>query len=160
MSEHLAHVMEQAPPLGQCLVEVQLGRHGAGQPGYLLRMIQDVLPVRSPVAHASDQLDQFRMQAVYSGIIGGLFSQLDQLTVQLRLDLLNDLLDPARVNATVGDQRLQRPAGDFPSDWVEARDDDGIRGIVDDDVHAGGRLEGPDVTPLASDDPALHLVTG
>src|SRR5262249_61863378 len=32
--------------------------------------------------------------------------------------------------------------------------------VVDDEVDAGHRLEGPDVASLAADDPALHLVAG
>ena len=32
--------------------------------------------------------------------------------------------------------------------------------VVDDQIDAGGRFEGPDVPPLAADDPALHVVIG
>ena len=64
-------------------------------------------------------------------------------------------MDPA-----VGDQRLQRPPGDLAADRIEAGDDDRVRRVVDDDVHAGRQLERADVPPLAADDPPLHLVVG
>ncbi len=41
---------------------------------------------------------------------------------------------------------------------LEARDDDGIGRVVDDDVDAGRGLERPDVTALAADDAPLHFV--
>src|SRR4029077_17268374 len=41
---------------------------------------------------------------------------------------------------------------------VEGRDHDCIWRVVDDDVHAGGRLECADVPSLAADDAAFHLV--
>ena len=46
----------------------------------------------------------------------------------------------------------------LPPDRIEAGDDHGVGGVVDDDVDAGGGLEGADVPALAADDPALHLV--
>ena len=41
---------------------------------------------------------------------------------------------------------------------VEAGQDDGLRRVVDDEVDAGGLLQGADVPALATDDPALHLL--
>jgi hypothetical protein len=64
-------------------------------------------------------------------------------------------MDPA-----ILDQGLERPAGDLAADRIEAGDDHGVWGVVDDDVHARGRLEGADVPPLAPDDAPLHLVVG
>ena len=49
-------------------------------------------------------------------------------------------------------------AGDLATDGVEARQDHGLRGVVDDQVDAGRLLERADVAALAADDPALHLV--
>ena len=62
-------------------------------------------------------------------------------------------MDPA-----VGDELGDREAGDLAADRVEAREDDRLGGVVDDQVDAGRLLEGADVAALAADDPALHLV--
>ena len=50
--------------------------------------------------------------------------------------------------------------GDLAANVVEGADDDHPGRIVDDDVHAGGLLEGADVAAFAADDAALHVVAG
>ena len=64
------------------------------------------------------------------------------------------------MDAAVLDQLLQRQSGDLPADGVKAGDGDGLGGVVDDQIDAGNRLQGPDVPALAADDAALHLVIG
>ena len=64
------------------------------------------------------------------------------------------------MDAAVGDELGERDPGDLAADRVEARDDDGLGRVVDDQVDAGRLLEGADVAALAADDPALHLVAG
>ncbi len=48
----------------------------------------------------------------------------------------------------------------LPADGVEARQDDRLGRVVDDDIDARGHLQSPDVAALAADDPALHVVGG
>jgi hypothetical protein len=48
--------------------------------------------------------------------------------------------------------------GDLTPDRVEGADDDGLGGVIDDQVNARRLLEGADVAALAADDPALHFV--
>ena len=71
---------------------------------------------------------------------------------------VEDLFDPVRVDPAVQDQLLQGEPADLAPDRVEAGQQHGLGGVVDDQVDAGGRLERPDVAALAADDPALHLV--
>ena len=85
---------------------------------------------------------------------------LADLLLELGLDVLDDLLDAGRVDAAVQDEPLDGQAGDLAADGVEARQDDRLGRVVDDDVDAGGHLQGPDVAALAADDPALHVVAG
>ena len=56
------------------------------------------------------------------------------------------------------EQLLQRHARDLAPHAVEARQHDGVRRVVDDEVDAGEVLERADVAPLAADDAALHVV--
>ena len=125
-----------------------------------LECSQDVLAVGGAVLHPADQLDQLGVQAVHARLVGRLLARLDQLLVDLPAHLGHDLLDAARVDAAVGDQRLERAAGDLAAHRVEAGDDHRVGRVVDDDVHAGGGLEGADVPALAADDAALHFVAG
>ena len=55
-------------------------------------------------------------------------------------------------------QRLERDAADLAAHRVEAREDDRLGRVVDDEVDAGHLLEGADVAALAADDAALHVV--
>ena len=58
------------------------------------------------------------------------------------------------------DELRQRQLRHLAADVVEGRDHDGLRRVVDDDVHAGRVLERADVPALAADDPPLHVVGG
>ena len=93
-----------------------------------------------------------------AGLVGGRFAGLAHDEVDLGAGLGDDLLDAARVDAAVGDELGQGDPGDLAADRVEARQDDRLGRVVDDQVDAGGLLEGADVAALAADDPALHLV--
>ena len=64
------------------------------------------------------------------------------------------------MDAPVLDELRQGETGDLAADRVEATDDDGLGRVVDDQVDAGGLLQGADVAPLTADDAALHLVRG
>ncbi len=70
----------------------------------------------------------------------------------------DDLLDPAGVDPAIGHQALHREARHLAAHRIEAGEDHGLRRVVHDDIDAGDRLEGPDVSPLTPDDPALHVV--
>ena len=78
--------------------------------------------------------------------------------VDLGLAALVLLLDPVRMDPAVEHELLQREPTDLAADRVEAGEQHRLRRVVDDQVDAGHRLEGPDVAPLAPDDPALHVI--
>ena len=103
-------------------------------------------------------LDDVGRETRDAGLVGGLLAGLAHDHVDLGARLGDDLLDAAGVDAAVGDELGDRQPGDLAADRVEARQDDRLRRVVDDQVDAGRLLEGPDVATLAADDPALHLV--
>ena len=82
------------------------------------------------------------------------------LLLEVGADLLDHFLDPGRVDAAVGDEPLDGLLGDLAAIRVEARQDDGARRVVDDEVDAGGDFERADVPALAADDASLEIVTG
>jgi hypothetical protein len=94
------------------------------------------------------QLDQ--------GVLAGPLAQL----LDLRLAALVGVLDPLRVDAAVGDETFQSKPADLAPHRVEAGEQHRLGRVVDDEVDAGHRLEGADVTALTADDAALHLVAG
>src|SRR6266480_200659 len=158
--EHLADVVQQGAALGELDVELQLGRHNAGEPGDFLRVLQDVLPVRRAVAHPPHQLYELRVHALDARLVHRLLARLDDPGLDLGPAFPDDLLDPPGVDAPVGDEALEREPTHLPSHRVEARDHDRVRRVVDDHVHPGGGLEGADVAAFPPDDASLHLVGG
>ena len=74
------------------------------------------------------------------------------------LDLLDDLFDPRRMDAAVGDQPLDRLLGDLAAVRIEAGQDDRAGRVVDDQIDAGRELERADVAAFAADDAALEVV--
>ena len=70
------------------------------------------------------------------------------------------LFDSVRVDPAVLDQHFQGDPADLPADRVEAGQQHGFGGVVDDDVDPGDGFEGPDVAALTADDPSFDLVRG
>src|SRR6185295_9562228 len=156
--DRLADVVEDAGPAGDLDVRLELGRHGAGQERHLAAVVEDVLAVRRPIAEASEQLDQLGVEIRDAELEDRRLALLEGLLLELRLDLLDHLFDARRMDPAVDDQAFERDPGDLAAERIEAREDDRLGRVVDDQVDAGRRLESADVAPLAADDPALHLV--
>ena len=62
------------------------------------------------------------------------------------------------MNPAIRNEFLHRELRDLPPNGIVARDDYRLRRVVDDQVDAGGGLDGPDVAALAADEPAFHVV--
>ena len=100
------------------------------------------------------------MNAVLVRLEHGVLTGLADLVVHFLLGLLHHFLNAGGVNAAVHNQLLHGDAGDLAAHRVEGGDDDRLGRVVDDQVNAGGRLQGADVAALAADDAALHVVVG
>src|SRR5579872_2933258 len=123
-------------------------------------MHQDVLRVAVAVFQHAEQLDQLGMDAVDADFDDGALSGFADRFLDFLFGLAHDLLDAPRMNPAVRDEPLERDPRDFAPDRVVARDHDRFGRVVDDDIDAGGGLDGADVAPLAANDAALHLVVG
>ena len=123
-------------------------------------MVENVLPVTGSPAHAADQLDQLGVKSVHATLVGCLLTSLDDRCLHFLFRLVDDLLDAAGMDASVGYQLLQREPRDLAPHRIEAGDHYGVRRVIDDDVDAGGQLEGADVPSFPADDAALHLIIG
>ena len=141
-------------------VEAELLGHDAGQERDFLRVVQDVLAVAGAELQPPHQAQHLGVQVVEAELEGGRFSLAADRLLHLGLDLLDDLFDAGRVDAAVGDQPLDRLAGDLAAQRIEARKDDRARRVVDDQLDAGRGLERADVAPLAADDPPFRSSLG
>ncbi|MNC86696.1 hypothetical protein D3C83_23700 [compost metagenome] len=100
------------------------------------------------------------MHAVHAGFVRRLLSRFCDGCVDFFLRLGDHFFNATRVNAPVRDQFFEREPRDFAPHRIEARHDDRIRCVVDDDVDARREFECANVAALASDDAPLHLVAG
>ena len=163
VGDGLTDVMQQAGALGQVDLlsrQPQLGGQQAGDVGNLDRVGQHVLAVAGAVTHPAQQLDELLVDAVDAGLEDGAFALLLDDGLHLPLGLFHRLLDAGGVDAAVGDKLFQGQAGNLPADGVKAGQGDGFGRVIDDQVHAGERLQRADITALAADDAALHFVIG
>jgi hypothetical protein len=123
-------------------------------------VLEHVLAVGRPELQPAEHPHELRVHVGDPGLEDGPLPGLPDLPLDLGLGLLVDLLDPDRLDAAVADQLLEGQAGHLPADRVETGEDDRLGGVVDDEVRAGGGLEGPDVAPLTPDDAAFHVLVG
>ena len=114
----LADVMQQTSAAGQLDIDTQLTGHQTGQPGHLERVAQDVLAEARAVLQAANKLDKVRMQAVNAKLHDGLVAFALHLDFQLAAALVYGLLDAGRMDTTIGNQALQRHAGDLAAGLV------------------------------------------
>src|SRR5262245_33392514 len=76
----------------------------------------------------------------------------------LFLDLFHHVLDPAWMDAAVGQQTLQCQPGNLTADRVKARNNDSFWRIVNNEVDTCGSFKGANITPFTTNDPAFHLL--
>ena len=93
-------------PHGDVRVEPELLRHHAREERHFLRVVQHVLPVAGPEFQAAHQPVDVRMHVVEPELEGGGFAFLAHRLFHLGFHFLDDLLDPRRMNAPVGNQPL------------------------------------------------------
>ena len=123
-------------------------------------MVEHVLPVTRAVTQPAEQPHDLRMDAVQPGLEHRALALGFDGGLHLAAGLFHHFLDARRMDAPVGNQPFQRDTGDFPPHRIETGERDGLRGVVDDQIHARQGLDGADVPPFPADDAALHLVVG
>ena len=156
----LAQIMQQAGALGNLHIGAHFGGHEAGQVAYLDGVLEHVLPIAGAVFHAAQQAHDFGVQAMLAGLKDGLLAGFLDGLFHVALGLLHHLLNAGGVDAAVLQQLFNGQAGGLAADGVKGRYDDGLGGVVDDEVNAGGCLQRADVAALTADNAALHVVVG
>jgi hypothetical protein len=101
-------------------VETDLFRHDAGEPRDFCGMRQHVLPVAGAKFQASHQPEDLGMQIVQPELERHRRAFLADLLVGFVLYLLDDFLDPRRVNAAVGNQPFDGLLRDLAAIRIEA----------------------------------------
>ena len=88
------------------------------------------------------------MEVLDAELVGDGFAFLADLFFEFGPDVLDDLLDPGRMDPAVDDEFLDGQPGRLAPDRIEAREDDRFGRIVDDDVDARSPFPGPGCSGL------------
>ena len=121
-------------------------------------MVEHLLPIAGAEPKNAQVPDDFGMEPLQSDLQDGGFSLLFDPLQDLLAGFGHDLFDAGRMNPAVDDELVQGYPRHLAADGVEAADDDRLGRVIDDEVDAGGLLEGTDVAPFFADDPAFQLV--
>ena len=160
MIHGFADVVQQAAPPAKIPIQSHHLRQHAGDKSHLDAMAQYILAVACAKIESTQHLDDAPLQPMHVHLLGRFFAFLLDTAFHLLRRLDDQLLDPRRMDTTVGDQLVQSLPGDLTTHGIETADDDDPRRVVDDDVDTRGFLERPNVPTFPADDPPLHLVAG
>jgi len=93
-----------------------------------------------------------------SEVDGGSFPHLVNLLFNLFGNLQHHLFDTGRMNTTIRYQLMKRQPGNLSPNRIEGRQNDGFRGVINDNLHTRYRFESADISPFTANNPALNLV--
>ena len=156
--DRFADIVQETGALHRLRVVSRFRREHSGDVRYLDRVTEHVLAVGRAEMQTPKELHEVRIEAADADLVDRRFGCLLHHLVDLGASLRDHLLDAGGMDAPVDEQTLERALGDLAADWIEPRDDNRFRGVVDDQIDAGERLQGPDVPAFATDDPTLHVV--
>ena len=88
----------------------------------------------------------------------GGFALLAHHAFNFLLRFFHHFLDSRRMDPSVNDQTFQSDPRNFSSHRVKAGQYNRLRGIVDDQLNSGHRLQGTNIPALSANDAALHLI--
>ncbi len=158
--ERFPDVVQKARALCQFHIRAELSGQDTGKIGNVDGMLQDILSVARAIFEAPQNFDELRMHAAHAASEDRLLAGFANGPLHFFRRLGDDLFNPRRVNTTVSNQIFQRQPRNFTPHRIERRQDDGFRRVVDDKIHARQRLDGANVSSLATDNPPLHFIIG
>src|SRR5690606_12877687 len=82
----------------------------------------------------------------------------DDFFLDILLRLRNDLLYSGWMNPAILDEPMQRQTRNLPSYGIKTRNNNRLRGVIYDDLHASGRFQRTDIPTFPTDHLALDIV--
>ena len=159
MRQSLTDVMQKRGPLAGGHIEAKLGGHQRRDVRTLHKMLEDVLPVRRPVAQRAEHRDERWMEVGDAYLGHRIFGRPQTLRLNLTLAPLVYFLDAGGMNAAIRHQLGQRHPGRLSPNRIEAGQQNCFWRVIDHHVDAGHLFERPDIAALPTDDPTLHVVS-
>src|SRR5829696_2463935 len=157
----LTYVVQKRGPSRNLHVRTELGGHHAAKVCNLDRVRVNVLAVGGAILQRAQEPQEVAVHPTGDlGIVQGLPSSVLYLLFDVLASLGDDLLDPPRMYASILHQPLHGYAPDLAPHRIKARYNYRLGCIINNDIYTRGRLESPDVPPLAPDNAPLHVVRG
>jgi len=110
--------------------------------------------------HSTEQFDEIGVHAADAGFKDGFVAHVADELIDFNSGFFDDFFDSGRMDTSVRNQGFNGFFGDFATDGVKSREDDGFRRIIDDQIDAGHGFDGANITAFTTDDAALHFVIG
>ena len=121
-------------------------------------MLENILPKRGAIPKRAKSLHDLGVQIVNASIKGGLLTSLLNPMSHKLLCLLVHLFDASGVNSPISNEVLKSNASGLPANRIEARKNDGLGSVIDDERDTRYLLEGSNITALAANDATLEIV--
>ena len=121
-------------------------------------MVEHVLTVACTVLELAEEFHKLRMHAVDAGIYYGALARLFDSSLYLTARFVNGFLNAGRMDAPVCNKLFQRYARNFTAYRIKAGKCDGFGRVVNDEVNARDCFKRTDITALAADNAAFHLI--
>lgn len=158
MVHGLSDVMEQSSFEGERRVGSELFRDGFRDVGDFLRMGEDILSEARPKAEFSHQAQDFVREPCNPHLIDGFFSEFEDEFLGIGFVDCDDFLNPSRLDSLILDELLKRFLRDESPEEIEARYEDGIRSVIDDQGYSGFPLEGDDIPSFFPDELSFDVI--
>ncbi len=159
-ADGFADVVEKAGAFRDDRVETDFGSEHGGKEGDFDGVVEDVLVEGIAVFEAAENGEDFVVDAGQIQAVDGFLAVADDFGVDAGLGLGEVIFDAGGVDASVLDEAFEGDFGDFAADGIEAGNEEGIGGFVDQQSGAGDGFEAFDVAAFAPDDAALHVLAG
>ena len=156
--DSLSKVVQKTRAFGGIGINAQLGCHDRAHVRNLERMLEDILAKRSSIAQSTERLDEFGVQIVNTGIERCLFTGLAHTLLNKIGSLVVHLLDAGGMDTTICNQILEGYASSLATNRIEARENNGLRSIVNDKIDARDLLKRTNVTAFATDNPTFEII--
>ena len=136
-----------------------VGDH-AGKQGNLDGVVEHILTVTGTELQTAEQAYKLCVDAVDTDLKDSTFTGLLDDGINFTAGFFHHFLNAGGMNTTVGNEFFQSETSNLTADRVKAGQSDRLRHIVDDQIDAGQRFNGTDISALTTDDTALHFIVG
>ena len=123
-------------------------------------MHEDILAIAISVLQHPNQFDDLGMDPMNPKFKHGSLTSLTDRVFNFTFSFFDDLLNTARINASIRDQALERDARNFSSNGTMTRNQHRLWSIINHQIDPSRSLKRSDVASFTANNTTLHIVAG